>query len=781
MNADALMDRLTLTKKQEILFVAVFSVLILALFYVVISMNGVVLGNDPAVHLEKAQIFLNTQQIPLSTVSWTPPLYEIVLAMLISLSGANDIGQYIFMVQVITVIANWLMVMAVYLLAAKFFTRKVGVAAAILLLMCSPIFELNQWGGSTTVLGIAFLMLLLLYLPLSIERFGYLVVTFFVAFSVVLTHQLATFVAAFMLIPILLYMLIKTRGASLKVLVALIFGGGIAFFIYYFHAMIGYLGDIVYILFFYQKTYAYQIGATTLHAYTVNFGFVALLAIAGFYFAYRMLRASKRMLFFVVLVCSFAVPFFFAESHLVGLYLPFQWFIYYVTPPMAIFAAATVAFIIDRLPSFYARHRSAFRKNWVKVVAVALIVVAASAVVLRSSTVYGKIQEAGIFYSTTDRKAYDAGLWLRDYYSGNATVVVSEVPGFWFQEFSGKSVIAQTNPIIERNLIAESVLSLSYELENPQTMLMAYEAKGDITAETSVPIDMVWYRVASSSRGGDFINYTQNGVQTKLPLSSFSMHIDLENQTDPKTIHCIYANENLTLTQTISFPNNAYTLDVSWSITPLQSDITDVTLYLSTFFDLQWTFDAVEIPGLLDWVNPWDAPASIKSTFETGPAAGHWAVADFTSSDLKDNYLGLYDDKNNLAYAFNFTDLPSWGNIGALGNRQIDAVRFQYQYESIGLNQTVTAHYQTLTLSKNSYPTLQPSNLQDLLSLEVPPFTVQTRDFRDYIVSRGINFIVYDKNQLDPNMINNRLLQLIYSNDRYAIFKINNQTQTDAN
>ena len=40
-------------------------------------------------------------------------------------------------------------------------------------------------------------------------------------------------------------MLIKSKGAYLKVLIALIFGGGIAFFLYYFQAMIGYLGIVI--------------------------------------------------------------------------------------------------------------------------------------------------------------------------------------------------------------------------------------------------------------------------------------------------------------------------------------------------------------------------------------------------------------------------------------------------------------------------------------------------------------------------------------------------------
>ena len=102
----------------------------------------------------------------------------------------------------------------------------------------------------------------------------------------------------------------------------------------------------------------------------------------------------------------------------------------------------------------------------------------------------------------------------------------------------------------------------------------------------------------------------------------------------------------------------------------------------------------------MNWINPWDVPSKTIG----GPAGTEWAVASFSNSDLKDNYIGLYDDQKQVAFAFNFTDLPDWGNIGALANRQIDAVRFQYQFNEINANQTVTRQYQVLTLTKNSFP-----------------------------------------------------------------------------
>ena len=761
------MDKFTQKQKLEIAFVTIFSILILAIFYTLISMNGVILGNDPAVHLEKARIFLNTGQIPLSNNSWTPPLFEIVLAMFISLTGATDIGQLIFIVKVLTVIVNWLLFMSIYLIGSKIFSKKVGVVASVLLLMCFPIFELNQWGGHTTVLGIAFLILLLLYLPLSIEKFGYTIVTFFVAFSVVLTHQLATFLAAFMLPPILLYMLIKTRGSFLKVLIPLIIGGGIAFFVYYFQAMIGYLGVIVEILFFSIKTYVYQIPSTSLNSMVVNFGFIILLAIGGFYLAFKILRSTKKTAYLLVLLLSFIVPFFFAYSYVIGFYLPFQWFIYYLAPPIVIFGAVTAVFLFQKSSLFYLKHRASFRKNWVKVLTVGLIVGLSLVVVIRFDTVYGKILEAGTYYSTTDPKAYDAGVWLRNNYPENATVVVTEAPGFWFQEFSDKSVIAQTDPVVGRNEIAEAVLSLAYEFENPQTLMKAYEAKGPISEENYVSLDNVWNRVSYSSGEGNFLYFTQDGVDYQISLSALSKQIIFEDQRYPKKIAFLYVNDNITLTETVLAQNSSYPFEVSWSLTSLNSEISNVTLYLSTFFDLQFNFDKAQIPTLMDWVNPWDAPLSIRTVQGTD-----WAVANFSSSNMKDNYIGLYDSTNELAFAFKFNDSPDWGNIGALANRQINAVRFQYQFNNLTVNQTESRSYQVLTMSKSSYSTLQPTAVQDLFNLKPAQFTVTSRDFSDYIKINNIGFIVYDRNQLDTQMVHSKLLQLIYSNDRYVIFKV---------
>jgi hypothetical protein len=107
---------------------------------------------------------------------------------------------------------------------------------------------------------------------------------------------------------------------------------------------------------------------------------------------------------------------------------------------------------------------------------------------------------------------------------------------------------------------------------------------------------------------------------------------------------------------------------------------------------------------------------------------------------------------------------------------QIDAVRFQYNYDKIGINQTASFTYQVLTFWKTDFPQMQ--DLSDLRSLfdfkPATTFGVKSRDYHDCIKEYDIGFIVYDKNQLDTKLIRARILELVYSNDRYVIFKVKN-------
>ncbi|MCW4001197.1 MAG: hypothetical protein NWE93_13265 [Candidatus Bathyarchaeota archaeon] len=346
------MDKLSREKKLEIAFLGGFSLLIAALFYALISANGLILGNDPAVHLAKAQMFLQTGQISLGNVGWLPPLFEVLLAMAFSFGGIVDVGQKIFLEKVLAVAVDWLVFFSVYLVGRKFFNKKTGALAAVFLSMCYPIYFLNTWGGYTTALGMAFLVLLLYSAYFAAKQFGYMVVTFFAAFAIAVAHQLTTFIAVIIMLPVMLLMVIKFRGTYLKAFLATATGAAVAFFAFYFPAVSSYLDVAIYHMFLGNKNYAVDIPYTSFESFLLYFGFIQFLALGGIGVGYYLLKRQKRQLVFVTLLLSLLVPFFFAKSYLVGLFLPFEWFIYYLAPPIAIFAASAFSLPLKKSRRF---------------------------------------------------------------------------------------------------------------------------------------------------------------------------------------------------------------------------------------------------------------------------------------------------------------------------------------------------------------------------------------------------------------------------------------------
>jgi hypothetical protein len=402
-----------------------------------------------------------------------------------------------------------------------------------------------------------------------------------------------------------------------------------------------------------------------------------------------------------------------------------------------------------------------------KIVSVSIVLALFLILLFRFQVVTERIHEGAYYYSTSDVDAYDAALWFKENFPDTtANVTVTEKPGSWFGIYSGKPVIAATDPIINRNVIAESVLDLSYEMEHPLTMVRAYAAKGNISDENHISINNVWRRISYLSAAGIFLNFTENNVLHHSALYNLSREIVFEEQGYPKKFIVTYFNDDIIITESILVQNDSYPINVVWALSPLKSEIHNVTLYISYFFDLYFRFEKAYVPGSLDWENPWDKPSLVS---EDG-----WAVVTFSNKNLTDNYIGAYDEENEIAFALQFADLPEWGNVGALSSRQIDAFRFQYQFDHVSINQTASFAYQILTFSKSSYPEMP--QLNELKNMFAPKsataFDVTTRNYADYIKEFNIEFLVYDKNRFDSKLLSSQLLQLVYSNDKYVICRI---------
>ncbi len=754
-------------EKLEIIFLAVLSPLVFGFFYMLLSANGLVLGNDPAFHLGRAQMILATGTIPMGDFVWYPPLYHLLLSSVIAFTGATSIDQLLFVMKTLTALVNWLLVASVYLIGAKFFGKKYGILASALMMICLPIFEINSWGGYTTILSLAFMCLMLVYLPAVARSIQPVLITFLLTFSVVLSQQLATFLAIFILPPIVLVLLITSRGKQTKALILALLGGAIAFFVYYIQPILARFNNVVYHVFFGIQAMAYQIPAVNLNNFVLSFGFLLIFAAVGAILAFFKLRKQKRLSYFLILSLSLIVPLFFSQSYLIGLYLPFQMFMYFLVPPLAVFGAVAFSYTIDLFRAV-SRRIKVGRKMLMKMLAVSIIVIMSAVLLLRFQTIGDRINQGVSFYSISDVKAYDAAAWLKQNYPGTTTVVVTEKPGLWFGMYSGIMVIAETEPVFERNVVAESVLDMSYEIEQPITLVRALEAKDVISDELCVSIDSVWQRASYLSERQVFLAFTQNSVTYNLPLSSLNRNITFDESGFPKKLIIKYSNDRILLTENLIVWNDSYPIDVTWQLLPLRGDIANSSLYISTYFDPGMSFDKAYVPGVLHWQNPWDNPSYIAGNND-------WTLVDFSPKNMTEDYVGIVDEAHQVEYALRFIDRPDWGNVGALANKNIDAVRFQYQLGDIAANQTVSSSYQVLTFSKSSYPEMDLNFLGQMFdSKPASAFDVMTRDYTDYIKQNNIGFVVYDKNSFDARLLRSSQLQQVYSNDEYIVCKINN-------
>jgi len=109
---------------------------------------------------------------------------------------------------------------------------------------------------------------------------------------------------------------------------------------------------------------------------------------------------------------------------------------------------------------------------------------------------------------------------------------------------------------------------------------------------------------------------------------------------------------------------------------------------------------------------------------------------------------------------------------------QIDAIRIRYNStQQVAPGNSVSFSYQTLTFSEGSYyQTVPHDQLKEMFTIQPAwYFTVASRNYIDVIKEYNVGFLVYDKNQLDPKLVRSSILELVYSNSRYAIFKVNIQ------
>jgi asparagine N-glycosylation enzyme membrane subunit Stt3 len=755
-------------KNIEVAFMAVFSVLIFMLFFSFLGTNGLIIGNDSAIHLHNALRFLEVGKISLSEAAWYTPLYHFILDTFIVFTGITSPAQLVILTKTVTALVNLLVVSSVYLITSKFFSKKAGVLAVTLLLLCFPLYELNAWGGYTSILALAFMMLTILYLSFPVKGAGYTLMAFIFAFSVVISHQLATFIAVFILPPFIIAVLTKSKnGHYPKALLAAILGGGIAFAVYYVIPILPYLDILIDTIFFDLTLYLYQVPLVSADMFVINFGFVFFLAFAGLAVGFFELHKKKALSFYLLLSMAFLVPLFFSQSYLVGIMQPYQRFIYYMMPPLAVFAGVALSFLIDRARLAYFNNKKGLKHNILKLLAIILVSTLIVVMAVRVNTLSEKISESTTFYSTSDMSSYEAGTWLRENYpDSTAKVVVMQNPGQWFGIYSEKAVIAETDTVVEWIVEAESILDLSYEVQHPLTMARIYETKGNVS-ENYIYVNMVWTRLSYLDANAASVSFRdQNDKDQTYALFELNRTTTMINTTNSNIISTKFDGEGFSLIQDISASNESYPLTIKWRFLAIDKNLSNVKLFLNYYFDPLFSFTNAYVPSTLNWENPWENASKVGNG---------WANTAFSMDTVSTgSYVSVYTKDKQTAFGIKFDDVPAFGTVGVLSSRNIDAIRFEYHFDKVEANTMKEKTYQLLTFSQSSIQLEQVYEMNSLFEYQTTePIKPAYRDFITIAQDKNIGFIVYDAQRFDQSLLNSKYLELIYSNDKYIICKIN--------
>ncbi len=759
-------------QKAKLSTIELFFVLIAVstLFVVTVhqmSTAGVLPGNDPAVHLGKAKQIVMDERVSYSEVAWYPPLFHTIIAMLQIFAGTLDLMAAAFILKMLIATFNVLILLATYLLSRKLFGTGVAVVSAVFTILSVPLFEMIFWGGYANFMGLAYIAFVFYIMN---KDLGVIVKTFLLflgAFTLVLSHQLAAFVFVLMFVPAFFIISIGSKRKLIAFL-AVVVGGGLAILAWYARILIEYADIMIEHVFFRMEENVYLISSVSLDALIENLGATLFLALAGIPLMCIILKKKKSLKDSILIVFWFAVPFLLAESFLFGIHLPYNRFIYFFATPIAILSGVTV-FSLTKLPAFL--ESKVFSKitkkpkalNAAKMLILALIF---SLFVLQAYVFVQRVETYPQYYERASIASYNSGLWVKQHSVPDGTVITTRSPGSWFYIFSDHRTIQETDPIVARTAVAETLLYSFYEMENSLALTREFDPVSPSAGQAIyVSRFNIWKKAMSIPNSqASFIYVNPFGLWMKIPLSETDENIYWkQNSTDEAQLVSEYVHELFTVEKVVTFSSNSSAVDIEWNIEAHQN-LASVKLAVTNYMEPSLDFKEALVPGVLEWQNPWD-----NATYIDG--FGKWAVIEGSSDLLNENIVAMLDEKNGVLAVLELDDLPDWLVLGALDNRFIDALRLRYELGDLveGEKSQVSLSVLVYAFEFEAIERGSTEDMKQLLDANMN-LPVQGRDFLTYIEEYNIKFVAVDTQKVVSNIEATPALDKIYDNGRTTVY-----------
>lgn len=760
--------------ERVFVLIAVFTILVVTIHQM--STDGILPGNDPAVHLVRARTIFMNERVIYSEVRWYPPLLHTIMAMLQIFAGTFDVMAAAFILKMLIATLNVLILLATYLLSRKLFGMGVAVVSAVFTILSVPLFEMIFWGGYANFLGLAYIAFIFYIINRDLQVSIKTLLLFLGTFTLVMSHQLSTFVFVLMFVPAFL---VSSIGSRRKIIVflAVIVGGGLALLVWYARILIQYSNIIVEHIFFTMGENIYQIPAVTYDALTKNLGATLYLALAGIPLIFILLWKKRTIKSSILIIFWFAVPFLLSQSFIYGIQLPYQRFIYFFATPIIILAAA-VTYNITKLPTFIeskvATKIDEKRNilNTAKFLAFALIIIL---FFIQAFTFLQIVKGYPKFYERASIASYNSGLWLDHYSNSDGMVIVPRSPGSWFYLFTDHQVMEETDPLYSRNEVAEAVLYSFFEMDNTRTLSREYIPESS-SSGLSIYVSRynIWTKAANIPNDQVSVAYAKPfiGGNVTIPLSETDERIYWTQRTASEAqLVSEYTHELFTVKKVVTFSSNSSAINIVWIIEAHQ-DLLKIKLAFTNYMEPSLDYKEALVPGVLDWQNPWDAAArSPHDNASYVNAAREWAVVQGSSDILEDNLIAILDAQNGILTAFEFDDLPDWFILGALDNSFVDALRLRYELGDLAEGDKKEVSLSVLTFSFDSEEIIRWTSVElKQLLIKNMNLPVQERDFLTYIEEKNIKFVVVDTKQVPSNIEASPALDIVYNNGRAVVY-----------
>jgi hypothetical protein len=751
----------------ELLFVLIASSTLFAATFYQMSTSGVLPGNDPAVHLGKSMMIVRDKGVSYSEVSWYPPLFHTVVAMLQIFAGTLDVMVAAFLIKLLIATLNVLILLITYLLTRKFFGTGAAVASAVFTFLSIPLFEMVFWGGYANFLGLAYIALIFYILNKDFTVSVKIVLLFLGAATIGLTHQLVTFVFVLLFIPAFL---VSTIGAKRRLLIffAVFVGGGLALLAWYARIIIEYADMIVEHLFFSMEENIYNISAVTFDSLLKNFGATLFLASAGIPLIFVLLKKKIVSKSSLLIIFWFAVPFFLSQLYVFEVYLPYHRFVYFLATPIAILSGVTVYYITKTAYTLLQSKVGPKIGKQSTRVKVTKIFTAAIIFALFIVQAYSFIQITKAypeFYERAPIASYKAGIWVEQHSVPDGIVITTRSPGSWLYVFSGHNTTQETDPLYSRSIVAEAILYSFHEIENSKTLTREFDPVSRSAGQAIyASIFNIWTEaLAIPNERVTFVYLDSLGDEVQIPLSETAETIYWkQNTTEKAQLVSEYVHELFTVEKIVTFSSSSYAIDIEWNV-KVHQNLSGVELKIGNYFEFTLDFYEALVPGVLEWQNPWDNATYINTREK-------WALVEGADL-LYENLVAVLDTENGILEAFQFDEHPDGFSLGALNSRFIDALRLQYDFGNLVIGESRQVSFSVLVHAFEFEEAQRWTTAELKQQFEAQAnLPVEGRDFSTYIQEYDVKFVVVDTQQVVSNIEATPALDKIYDNGRIVVY-----------